>query len=79
MYAIRSYYAYLGSINIVDSDNDYITIALLQEMVLNEGDAWEYMHKELHKVFSNLEGKKIKIDSLQSATLFQRLSSYNFV
>jgi len=66
--------AYLGSINIVDSDNDYITIALLQEMVPNEGDAWEYMLKELHKVFSNLELKKIKIDSLQRATLFQRLS-----
>ncbi len=66
--------AYLGSINIVDSDNDYITIGLLQEMVLNEGDAWEYMLKELHKVFSNLEHKKIKIHSLPNTTLFQRLN-----
>ncbi len=66
--------AYLGSINIVDSDNDYITIALLQEMVPNEGDAWEYMLKELHKVFSNLEHKKIKIHSLPKTTLFQRLN-----
>jgi trehalose synthase-fused probable maltokinase len=66
--------AYLGSINIVDSDNDYITIGLLQEMVPNEGDAWEYMLKELHKVFSNLEHKKIKIHSLPSTTLFQRLT-----
>jgi trehalose synthase-fused probable maltokinase len=66
--------AYLGSINIVDSDNDYITIGLLQEMVPNEGDAWEYMLKELHKVFLNLEHKKIKIHSLPNTTLFQRLT-----
>ena len=43
--------AYLGSINIIDSDNVNITIGLMQEMIANEGDAWDYMLKELHKVF----------------------------
>lgn len=66
--------AYLGSINIVDSDNDYITIGLLQQMVPNDGDAWDYMLKELHKVFSSLEYKNIKIDSLPNTALFQRLN-----
>jgi maltokinase len=66
--------AYLGCINVVDSDNDNITIGLLQQLVPNDGDAWEYMLKELHKVFSNLEHKNIKIDSLPNTALFQRLN-----
>jgi len=65
---------YLGSINVVDSDNDYITIALMQEMVENQGDAWEYMLKELHKVFSNLESKHIDIHQLPDTELFTRLN-----
>ena len=65
--------AYLGSINIIDSDNANITIGLMQEMVPNEGDAWDYMLKELHKVFSNLEHKNIKVNALPTTELFLRL------
>ena len=32
--------AYLGSINIIDSDKRTITIGLMQEMIENQGDAW---------------------------------------
>jgi maltose alpha-D-glucosyltransferase/alpha-amylase len=66
--------AYLGSINLVDSDNTNITIGLMQEMIPNEGDAWDYMLKELHQVFSNIEYKKINIDSLPNTELYQRLT-----
>jgi maltose alpha-D-glucosyltransferase/alpha-amylase len=66
--------AYKGSINIIDSDNAYITIALMQEMVPNQGDAWEYMLDELHKVFSNLEYKNIDVNSLPTTELYERLS-----
>lgn len=69
--------SYLGSINVVDSDNEYITIALMQELVPNEGDAWEYMQKELHKVFSNLEYKNININELPTVDLFLRLDIHN--
>ena len=65
--------AYKGSINVVDSDNVYITIALMQDMVPNQGDAWEYMLNELHKVFSNLELKNIDIKSLPTNELYSRL------
>jgi len=65
--------SYLGGINIVDSENVYITIALMQEMVPNQGDAWEFMLKEIHKVFSNLENKKIDVNSLPTTELFLRL------
>jgi len=66
--------SYLGGINIVDSENVYITIALMQEMVPNQGDAWEYMLKELHMVFSNLGHKNINVNSLPSTELFLKLS-----
>jgi maltose alpha-D-glucosyltransferase/alpha-amylase len=65
--------SYLGSINIVDSENTNITIGLMQEMIPNEGDAWDYILKELHKVFSNIEYKNIAVDTLPNTKLFQRL------
>jgi len=65
--------AYRGSLNIIDSDNVYITIALMQELVPNQGDAWEYMLNELHIVFSNLENKNIDVRSLPTTELYSRL------
>jgi len=65
--------AYLGSINIIDSEKDNITIGLMQELVPNEGDAWEYMLKEFHKVFSVIQQKKINIQELPETELYQRL------
>ena len=69
--------AYLGSINIIDSDNRNITIALMNAMVQNQGDAWEYMLKELHEVFSNLSSKQVNIKNLPDTNLFSRLTISN--
>jgi maltose alpha-D-glucosyltransferase/alpha-amylase len=66
--------AYLGGINVVDSENVYITIALMQEMVSNQGDAWEYMLKELYQIFSNIEHKNIDVESLPVTELFIKLN-----
>ena len=66
--------AYQGSLNIIDHEEVNITIALMQELVPNQGDAWDYFLKELHKIFSNLEYKNIQINHLPSTDLFQRLS-----
>ncbi|TCK69075.1 maltose alpha-D-glucosyltransferase/alpha-amylase [Winogradskyella wandonensis] len=65
--------AYLGSIQIKDNENINITIGLMQEMVENDGDAWEYMLSELHKVFSNLEYKSINVSDLPRTEDFLRL------
>jgi maltose alpha-D-glucosyltransferase/alpha-amylase len=65
--------AYLGSVQIKDQENTNITIALMQEMVPNDGDAWDYMLKELHKVFLNLEHKNINIGQLPKTKEYQRL------
>ena len=64
--------AYLGSVQIKDSDIN-ITIGLMQEMVENQGDAWEYMLVEFHKVFSNLEYKNINISNLPRTEDFGHL------
>lgn len=64
---------FLGGINIVDIENSPITIALMQEMVSNQGDAWEYMLHQLDGVFANLSAKNIQVDSLPSIELFLRL------
>ncbi len=69
--------AYLGSIQIKDTDNVNITIGLMQEMVKNQGDAWEYMLTELHKVFSNLEYKNINISKLPKTEDFGRLQIHD--
>jgi maltose alpha-D-glucosyltransferase/alpha-amylase len=45
----------------------------MNEMVENDGDAWGYMLKELHKVFSNLSTKNISINKLPDTNLFSRL------
>lgn len=66
--------AYLGSINFTDIDNDYITLALMQEMVPNQGDAWDHMLKKLHAVFLNIDSKSIVIDTLPETELFQQLT-----
>jgi len=65
---------FLGSVNIVDAENTHITIALMQEMIPNQGDAWDYMLKEVHNVFSNLSNKNIDISKLPTTELFLRLS-----
>ena len=66
--------SYLGSINIVDADHVNITIGLMQGMIPNESDAWDYMLKQFNKVFSNLEYKSIDVNSLPNTVLFQQLN-----
>ena len=69
--------AYKGSINIIDSDQVNITIALMQELVPNQGDAWDYMLKELHQVFLNLDAKHISLASLPKVDMFEHLHINN--
>ena len=63
---------YLGSMNIIDSDNTNITIALMQKLVPNKGDAWEYFLKELQIIYASIESKKIALKDLPDIEMFQR-------
>ena len=64
---------YVGSINIIDSDNTYITIGLMQKLVANQGDAWDYFLKEIHKIYETIDQKNINIKDLPKVELFSRL------
>ena len=65
--------AYTGSINLKLGSEDNITLALMQELVPNQGDAWAYMLDVLDKVFLNLDAKDIRIEKLPEISLFKRL------
>ena len=65
--------AYQGSLSIRDTENVNVTIALMQELVPNEGDAWEFMLEQLHGIFSNLQYKGMPVDSLPQVEVFCRL------
>ena len=69
--------AYQGSLSIRDAEDANITIALMQELVPNQGDAWEFMTRELDKIFKNLEYKGINVHQLPQTELFRGLSIRN--
>ncbi len=64
--------AYVGSVNLALDSGDTITLALMQELLENEGDAWKYMLTELKSVFANLKKKRINPSSLPDINLYQR-------
>lgn len=63
---------YLGSINIIDSDNTNVTIGLMQKLVPNNGDAWEYFLKELHAIYQSIDVKKPVFSDFPDITVFER-------
>ena len=63
----------MGSNNIIDSDDVNITIGLMQKLVPNKGDAWEYFLKEIHKIYKNIDIKNIQYTNLPDVTLYDRL------
>ncbi|HAT77756.1 MAG TPA: trehalose synthase [Flavobacterium sp.] len=64
--------AYMGSISVVLADGN-ITLGLMQELVPNQGDAWQFMLNEVDNIFVNLKHKKININKLPDIELFKRL------
>jgi maltokinase len=64
---------YLGSINIIDSDNTNVTIGLMQKLVHNNGDAWEYFLKKIHALYQQIESKEISFKNLPDVEMFKRV------
>ncbi|WP_293871484.1 trehalose synthase [Flavobacterium sp.] len=64
--------AYTGSISVTLSEGN-ITLGMMQELVPNQGDAWQFMLEETDRIFENLSTKKIKINKLPDIELFTRL------
>ncbi|AZQ43742.1 maltokinase N-terminal cap-like domain-containing protein [Nonlabens ponticola] len=64
---------YTGSINLNIVKRHDITLALMQKLVPNDGDGWEWMLGELKTVFSTLSRKHIDPNTLPEVQLFSRL------
>lgn len=64
---------YLGSINILDSEKELITIGLMQEMIPNEGDAWDYMLKEFKRIFKAFDDKGINASAIPKTKPFLKI------
>ena len=64
--------AYTGSISVELSEGK-ITLGLMQQLVTNQGDAWQFMLEETDRIFDNLKTKKIKVAKLPDVDLFKRL------
>ncbi len=64
--------AYTGSISVSLSEGN-ITLGMMQELVSNQGDAWQFMLDEVDRIFDNLKAKKIKLNKLPEVDLFRRL------
>ena len=56
---------YLGSITLRFSTKNVITLGLLQALVPNQGDAWEYFTHELKLIFEEVCRQKPDLDSLK--------------
>ena len=64
---------YFGSINFIDKEKEVVTIAVMQELIPNDGDAWDVFLKEIDNIFETLEHKKIDIHNLPEPELYERL------
>ncbi len=64
---------YMGSINLNIVKKHDVTLALMQKLVPNQGDGWEWMLGELRTVFDTLSRKRINIKSLPDIKLFERI------
>jgi len=68
---------YLGSINFNGEEEEVITIAVMQEMVKNEGDAWEVFLLEIAKVFETLDHKNIDVNNLPEPQFYECLKIHD--
>jgi len=68
---------YLGSVNFIDQEKEVVTIAVMQELVPNEGDAWDVFLIEINKVFETLETKNIDINNLPEPELYKSLKIHD--
>ena len=66
---------YSGSITLRFSDKNVITLALMQELIPNEGDAWEYFLKNLKKAFFKANELNVDVNQLKKLHPFDQISS----
>lgn len=64
---------YAGSITLKFSDKNVMTIALMQEMILNEGDAWEYFSATIKESFLQLSKLQIDVSKIKKLKKYEQI------
>ncbi|MHA7057456.1 maltokinase N-terminal cap-like domain-containing protein [Aquimarina sp. M1] len=65
---------YSGSITLRFSDKNVITLALLQQLVPNQGDAWEYFSNELKEIYETLQHVHPDVMKLKPIGMFDKIN-----
>ena len=65
---------YLGSITLKFSNKNVITLGLMQELVPNQGDAWEYFIHNLKLTFEELSRQKPKLETLRPTAYLHQIA-----
>lgn len=68
---------YCGSITLKFSDKNTMTLALMQELVENQGDAWEYFIENIEKSFSKLSEEGFDVKKLEILSKYQQIKLDN--
>lgn len=63
--------AYAGSISWERKGLPAVSIALMQEKVANQGEAWTYMTGQIKRYFNRVTEEKITVKNIEEVTLYQ--------
>ncbi len=64
---------YSGSITLRFSDKNVITLALMQRLVPNQGDAWEYFLEQLKSIFKKLSEIHPDVTKIEPIEMFDKI------
>lgn len=65
---------YAGSITLKFSNKNVMTIALMQEMIPNEGDAWDYFSKNIRTGIQAFNASKVDLTKIQKLSPLQQIN-----
>lgn len=65
---------YAGSITLKFSDKNVMTIALMQEMIPNQGDAWEYFSELIKKAFVQLGKIDLDLSKIKKLRNYEQIA-----
>ncbi len=64
---------YCGSITLKFSNKNTMTLALMQELIDNQGDAWEYFVENIEKCYSKLSQERYDVKNLDVLPKYQQI------
>lgn len=64
---------YCGSITLKFSDKNIMTLALMQELVRNQGDAWEYFIEKIEESYAHLSNMDVDVSNYEILPKYKQI------